>query len=90
MRPAWARRADNSQAKNVVFNVSEMEAKVRDATNDEPWCVLFYQVYPVAHAAVQGCELDAHARDRSRVRVSVHFVAALTNGIFDSVRTFNL
>ena len=27
------------QAKNVVFNVSEMEAKVRDATNDEPWYV---------------------------------------------------
>ncbi|KAI0718167.1 hypothetical protein C8T65DRAFT_639212 [Cerioporus squamosus] len=26
-----------NQAKNVVFNVSEMEAKVRDATNDEPW-----------------------------------------------------
>ncbi|RDX48886.1 ENTH-domain-containing protein [Lentinus brumalis] len=25
------------RAKNVVFNVSEMEAKVRDATNDEPW-----------------------------------------------------
>ncbi|KAI0365307.1 ENTH-domain-containing protein [Pilatotrama ljubarskyi] len=26
-----------NQAKNVVFNVSEMEAKVREATNDEPW-----------------------------------------------------
>lgn len=26
-----------NQAKNVVFNVSEMEAKVRDATNDDPW-----------------------------------------------------
>ncbi|EPT00274.1 hypothetical protein FOMPIDRAFT_1123041 [Fomitopsis schrenkii] len=26
-----------NQAKNVVFNVSEMEGKVRDATNDEPW-----------------------------------------------------
>lgn len=25
------------QAKNVVLNVSEMEAKVRDATNEEPW-----------------------------------------------------
>lgn len=25
------------QAKNVVLNVSEMEAKVRDATNDDPW-----------------------------------------------------
>jgi len=25
------------QAKNVVLNVSEMEAKVQEATNDEPW-----------------------------------------------------
>jgi len=30
------------QAKNVVLNVSEMEAKVREATNDDPWCV--YQI----------------------------------------------
>jgi hypothetical protein len=28
-----------NQAKNAVLNVSEMEAKVREATNDEPWCV---------------------------------------------------
>jgi epsin len=27
------------QAKNMVMNVSEMEAKVQEATNDEPWCV---------------------------------------------------
>ncbi|KAJ8453499.1 hypothetical protein ONZ45_g19693 [Pleurotus djamor] len=26
-----------NQAKNVVLNVTEMEAKVREATNDEPW-----------------------------------------------------
>ncbi|KAG8961609.1 Epsin-3, clathrin recruitment and traffic between the Golgi and endosome [Tulasnella sp. 419] len=26
-----------NQAKNVVMNVSEMEAKVREATNDDPW-----------------------------------------------------
>ncbi|KAH8992283.1 hypothetical protein EDB86DRAFT_2932572 [Lactarius hatsudake] len=26
-----------NQAKNVVLNVSEMEAKVREATNDDPW-----------------------------------------------------
>jgi epsin len=25
------------QAKNMVLNVSEMEAKVREATNDDPW-----------------------------------------------------
>ena len=23
----------------MVFNVSEMEAKVREATNEDPWCV---------------------------------------------------
>ncbi|KAF6755839.1 hypothetical protein DFP72DRAFT_895352 [Ephemerocybe angulata] len=26
-----------TQAKNVVLNISEMEAKVREATNDDPW-----------------------------------------------------
>ncbi|KAI0250415.1 ENTH-domain-containing protein [Lactifluus subvellereus] len=26
-----------NQAKNVVLNVSEMEAKVREATNEDPW-----------------------------------------------------
>lgn len=25
------------QAKNMVLNVSEMEAKVREATNEDPW-----------------------------------------------------
>lgn len=28
-----------NQAKNMVLNVSEMEAKVREATNDDPWYV---------------------------------------------------
>ena len=26
-----------NQAKNAVLNLSEMEAKVREATNDDPW-----------------------------------------------------
>lgn len=30
-------KAMYNQAKNAVLNVSEMEAKVREATNDEPW-----------------------------------------------------
>ena len=30
------------QAKNVVLNVSEMEAKVREATNDDPWCASLF------------------------------------------------
>ena len=28
-----------NQAKNMVLNVSETEAKVREATNDDPWLV---------------------------------------------------
>lgn len=27
------------QAKNIVLNLSEIESKVREATNDDPWCV---------------------------------------------------
>ncbi|KAG9315702.1 hypothetical protein JVU11DRAFT_3349 [Chiua virens] len=30
-------KAMYNQARNTVFNVSEMEAKVKEATNDEPW-----------------------------------------------------
>lgn len=26
----------------MVLNISEMEAKVREATNDEPWCASFF------------------------------------------------
>lgn len=33
----WLTMSRTCQAKNVVLNVSEMEAKVREATNDEPW-----------------------------------------------------
>lgn len=29
-----------TQAKNYALNISEIEAKVREATNDDPWCVL--------------------------------------------------
>lgn len=28
-----------TQAKNLVLNVPEMEAKVLEATNDDAWCV---------------------------------------------------
>lgn len=28
-----------NQAKNAVLNIPEMEAKVREATNDDPWWV---------------------------------------------------
>jgi hypothetical protein len=28
---------DELQAKNIVLNLSEIESKVREATNDDPW-----------------------------------------------------
>jgi len=28
-----------NSAKNMVLNIPEMEAKVREATNEDPWCV---------------------------------------------------
>ena len=31
-----------TQAKNMVLNLSEMEAKVREATNDDPWWVFMH------------------------------------------------
>jgi hypothetical protein len=34
MAGGWSRTL---QAKNMVLNVSEMEAKVREATNEDPW-----------------------------------------------------
>jgi len=37
------------KAKNIVLNVSEMEAKVREATNEDPWYVIANasRLYPV-------------------------------------------
>ena len=55
------------QAKNVVFNVSEMEAKVRDATNDEPWYVYLPLCEWGKCSVAQGGELDVDARDCRRV-----------------------
>ena len=53
----------------MVLNVSEMEAKVRDATNDEPWWVSygFESCSGVAHDVAQGGEFDVDAGNRSRV-----------------------
>ncbi|KAI0027536.1 ENTH-domain-containing protein [Vararia minispora EC-137] len=42
-----------NQAKNVVLNVSEMEAKVREATNDDPWGASSTLMTEIA----QGCVL---------------------------------
>jgi hypothetical protein len=45
-----------------------MEAKVREATNDEPWCAStpFLQ-RPYSHPYLQGSKLNLDAGDRSRV-----------------------
>jgi hypothetical protein len=64
----------------VVLNVSETEAKVREATNDEPWYVTFLSPYgsemdvrlTVLVIVVQGSELDADARNCSRVGSSLN------------------
>lgn len=45
-----------------------MEAKVREATNDEPWYVPNCAGL-ITSNNVQGCELDIDAGDRTRVRV---------------------
>jgi len=60
-----------NQAKNMVLNLTEMEAKVRDATNDEPWYVFPCRVGGAgATGSLQGCVIDAHAGDRGRVSYS--------------------
>jgi hypothetical protein len=57
------------QAKNVVMNVTEMESKVREATNDEPWYVEFkYYDFPLNETGGQGGEFYADAGYRTRVR----------------------
>lgn len=37
-----------SKAKNVVLNISEMESKVREATNEEPWCGFLFPVMEIS------------------------------------------
>lgn len=48
-----------NQAKNLVLNVPEMEAKVLEATNDDAWCVPFQLIQacprPCALCDVFGC-----------------------------------
>lgn len=57
-----------NQAKNMVLNLSEMEAKVAEATNDDPWYVpmLQYQSYGT-ESSRQGRVLDTYAGDRGWV-----------------------
>ena len=39
-----------TQAKNYALNISEIEAKVREATNDDPWCVFVQANVPGVQA----------------------------------------
>lgn len=61
-----ARWIPRLQAKNIVLNVSEMEAKVREATNDDPWCVVVIGGDPVsvppAHSNVSCAQTGERAR----------------------------
>ncbi|KAG8874578.1 Epsin-3, clathrin recruitment and traffic between the Golgi and endosome [Serendipita sp. 407] len=41
------------QAKNMVLNVSEMEAKVQEATNDDPWGASSTLMGEIAQGSVQ-------------------------------------
>lgn len=57
----------------MVLNVSEMEAKVREATNDDPWYVhiispmSFPNLCDLLFITLQGCKLNIDARDCARV-----------------------
>lgn len=56
------------QARNAVLNISEMEAKVKDATSDEPWYACTHSLqHPYPHPYLQGSKFDLDAGDRSRV-----------------------
>ena len=54
-----------TQAKNAVLNVSEMEAKVREATNDDPWSA--DRVRRERQADSQGRVVHLDAADRGWV-----------------------
>ncbi|KAF7357396.1 ENTH-domain-containing protein [Mycena sanguinolenta] len=68
-----------NQAKNVVLNVSEIEAKVREATNDEPCCNLDTKIFLglvlgrnwYRRAQQMGSELDSDARYSKSVQHSI-------------------
>lgn len=52
-------------AKNAVLNIPEMEAKVREATNEDPWCVCATPRGQSSQAdvMVQGRVVDSDAGD---------------------------
>ena len=68
-----------------------MEAKVRDATNDEPWYVLLRSVRGnEADNVLQGCEFHIDAGDCTRVRHTQLSVSVGANIVTRQNRTFNL
>ena len=65
----------------MVLNLSEMEVKVREATNDEPWCVVHDRndTDQIKLSLGKGCELNVDERNCSRniqlVRLSFRLYA---------------
>ena len=68
-----------------------MEAKVRDATNDEPWYVFLRSVRGnETDNVLQGCEFHIDAGDCTRVRHTQLSVLVDANIVTRQNRTFNL
>ncbi|KZT28737.1 ENTH-domain-containing protein [Neolentinus lepideus HHB14362 ss-1] len=57
-----------NQAKNMVLNVSEMEAKVREATNDEPWGASSTLMQEIA----QGCDASFHSQNFNEIMPAIY------------------
>jgi hypothetical protein len=73
-----------------VLNVSEMEAKVREATNEDPWCVLCSAPRRnTDFLGNQGCELDFDAGNCAGVSVHLN-VFYRSVDLYEIPRTFNL
>ncbi|KAL5524227.1 ENT3_2 [Sanghuangporus sanghuang] len=62
-----------NQAKNMVLNVSEMEAKVREATNDDPWGASSTLMQEIA----QGC-LSIKFRSAFLLALTICFLSSLS------------
>ena len=56
-----------NQAKNMVLNLSEMEAKVAEATNDDPWYVPMLQYQSYFHSKLTPGARPRHLCRRSRM-----------------------
>ncbi len=58
----------------MVLNVTEMEAKVREATNDEPWCATDKYI-------AENCSAHIVRWQGSKFNVNARYSARVSNGI---------